>query len=137
MSRSRLVAALATCAVVAGGTGTALAQGEGESITVTVGPRIVLTPGDTAPGSAPGVRAIRRGKPIPRGYRLVGREVSGVRGGVGAAIRFTCPGSKRLKSFVTTGQAGFQATRDYENRRSTIIVSLGGRGDGTVYAVCR
>jgi hypothetical protein len=137
MSKPRILAAVSAAAVLAGGTGTALAQGEG-STTVTVGPQTVLTAGDTAPFDAPGVRAIRRGRPIPSGYRLIGREVSGVAGGVGAAIRFTCPDGKRLKTFGTTGRAGFQATRDYVNRRSTIIVSLGGTGDsGTVYAVCR
>ena len=136
MTKPRIIAALTAVAIVAGGTGTALAQGEGET-TVTVGPRVVLTPGDTAPFDAAGVRAIRQGKDIPSGYRLIGRAVSGARGGVGAAIRFTCPDGKRLKTFGTTGRAGFQITRDYVNHRSTIITSIGGRGDGTVYAVCR
>jgi hypothetical protein len=136
MTKPRILAAITAAAVLAGGTGTALAQGEGDT-TVTVGPRIVLSAGDTAPANAPGVRAIRQGKPIPRGYELIGRKVSGQQGGVGAAIRFTCPDGKRLKTFLTTGRAGFQATRDYENHRSTIITSIGGRGDGTVYAVCR
>ena len=64
--------------------------------------------------------------------------MSGVAGGVGAAIRFTCPDGKRLKTFGTTGNGvGFQITRDYVNHRSTIITSIGGRGDGTIYAVCR
>ncbi len=137
MTKPRFLAVLTAAAVVAGGTGTALAQGGEGDTTVTVGPRVVLTPGDEAPMDAPGVRAIRRGQPIPSGYRLIGREVSGGRGGVGAAIRFTCPDGKRLKTFGTTGRAGFQTTRDYVNRRSTIIVSIGGRGDGAAYAVCR
>ena len=137
MSKPRILAAVTAAAILAGGTGTALAQGEGDT-TVTIGPRTVLTAGDTAPFDAPGVRAIRRGQPIPSGYRLIGREVSGVAGGVGAAIRFTCPDGKRLKTFGTVGGAGFQITRDYVNRRSTIITSIGGSsGSGTVYAVCR
>jgi hypothetical protein len=136
MTKPRILAALTVAAIAVGGTGTALAQGEGDT-TVTVGPRTVLTAGDTAPFDAPGVRAIRRGQDIPSGYRLIGRTVSGSADGVGAAIRFTCPDGKRLKTFGTTGRAGFQITRDYVNRRSTIITSIGGSGDGTVYAVCR
>jgi hypothetical protein len=136
VTKPRLIAVLTAAAVLAGGTGTALAQQGGET-TVTVGPRVVLTAGDTAPADAPGVRAIRRGRPIPSGYRLIGRSVSGQQGGVGAAIRFTCPDEKRLRTFATTGRAGFQITRDYVGRRSTIITSIGGNGPGTVYAVCR
>ena len=137
MTKPRMLAALTAAAVLAGGTGTALAQGEGDT-TVTVGPRTVLTAGETAPFDAPGVRAVRRGQPIPSGYRLIGREVSGGGDGVGAAIRFTCPVPKRLKTFGVTGRAGFLAPRDYVNHRSTVIISLGRTGDsGTVYAVCR
>jgi hypothetical protein len=137
MTKPRILAALTAVAVLAGGTGTALAQGEGDT-TITVGPRTVLTAGDTAPFDAPGVRAIRRGQPIPSGYRLIGRHVSGYSGGVGAAIRFTCPDGKRLKTFGVTGRAGFLAERNYVNHRSTIIESIGRTGDsGTIYAVCR
>jgi hypothetical protein len=135
MTKPRILAAVTAVAVLAAGTGTALAQQEGD-ITVTVGPKTTLMPGDTSPFDAPGVRAIRRGKDIPSGYRIIGRKVTGGGHGVGAAIRFTCPDGKRLKTFATTGKAGFAATRDYVNHRSTIIESIG-RGDGTVYAVCR
>ena len=86
----------------------------------------------------PGVRAVRRGKPIPSGYQLVGRKVSGGGSGVGAAIRFSCTGNKVLKTFGTVGSVGFSATRNYENHKSTIIESiLSGSASGTVYAVCR
>ena len=131
-------AALASLAGLGVGTGTALAQSD-EDVTITIGPRTVLTAGDEAPFDAPGVRAIRRGRPIPSGYRLIGREVSGGAGGVGAAIRFTCPTGTRLRTFGVTGRVGFTATRDdYVGRRSTIVVSLGpARQSGTIYAVCR
>jgi hypothetical protein len=63
---------------------------------------------------------------------------TGGEGGVGAAIRFLCPDGKRLKTFGTTGQAGFSTTRDYVNHRSTVITSFSRRGHtGTIYAVCR
>jgi hypothetical protein len=135
MTRPRLIAALTAVAVIAGGTGTALAQQQGD-VTVTVGPTTTLMPRDTSPFDAPGVHAIRRGKDIPSGYRIIGRTVSGGGHGVGAAIRFTCPDHKRLKTFATSGKAGFAATRDYVDHRSTVVESIG-RGDGTVYAVCR
>jgi hypothetical protein len=137
MTKPRFIAALTAVAVLAGGTGTALAQSQGDT-TVTVGPRVVLSAGDTAPFDAPGVRAVRQGKPIPSGYRLIGRKVTGGGNGVGASIRFTCPDGKRLKTFGTTGRVGFQAPRNYVNHRSTIVDSiLGAQSDGTVYAVCR
>ena len=136
MSTSRIFAAVAVAATLAG-TGTALAQSSGDT-TVTVGPRTVLTAGQTAPFDAPGVSAVRKGKPIPSGYRLVGREVSGGGAGVGAAIRFTCPEGKVLRTFGTVGRVGFSAPRTYVDHRSTIVQSiLSGSASGTVYAVCR
>jgi hypothetical protein len=139
MTKPRLIAALTAAAVLAGGTGTALAQTQGQGdTTITVGPRVTLNAGDTAPFDAPGVRAVRQGKPIPSGYVLVGRKVTGGGGGVGASIRFTCPDGKRLRTFGVTGHAGFSAPRTYVNHRSTIIDSiLGADTNGTVYAVCR
>ena len=137
MTKPRFLAAVTAAALLAGGTGTALAQTSGD-VTVTVAPRTVLTAGDTAPFDAPGVRAIRRGKDIPSGYRLIGRKVSGGGAGVGAAIRFTCPDGKRLKTFGTVGRVGFSAPRAYVNHKSTIVQSiLSGSATGTVYAVCR
>jgi hypothetical protein len=137
MTKSRLIAAVTTAAILAGGTGTALAQQQGD-VTITVGPKTVLAAGDTAPFDAAGVRAIRRGQPIPNGYQVIGRKISGYSGGVGAAIRFTCPDGKRLKTFGTTGRAGFLADREYVNHRQTTIISIGRTGDsGTIYAVCR
>ena len=136
MSKNRIFAAVTVAATLAG-TGTALAQGSGDT-TVTVGPRTVLTAGQTAPFDAPGVSAVRKGKPIPSGYRLIGREVSGGGAGVGAAIRFTCPDGKVLKTFGTVGRVGFTAPRTYVNHKSTIVQSiLSGSASGTVYAVCR
>jgi hypothetical protein len=137
MTKPRILAALTAAALLAGGTGTALAQNAGDT-TVTVGPRTVLTAGQTAPFDAPGVSVVRRGKPIPSGYRLIGRQVSGGGAGVGAAIRFTCPDGKVLKTFGTVGRVGFTAPRTYVNHKSTIVQSiLSGSASGTVYAVCR
>ena len=59
MSKNRIFAAVTVAATLLG-TGTALAQGSGDT-TVTVGPRTVLTAGQTAPFDAPGVSAVRKG----------------------------------------------------------------------------
>jgi hypothetical protein len=137
MTKPRFIAVVTAAALLAGGTGTALAQSAGDT-TVTVGPRTVLTAGDTAPFDAAGVSVVRRGKPIPSGYRLIGRTVSGGGSGVGASIRFTCPDNKVLKTFGTVGRAGFFAPRGYVNHKSTIVESMtSGAASGTVYAVCR
>jgi hypothetical protein len=142
MSRTHITAVLSALAVVAGA-GSAIAAVADSPTTVTVGSTTQLVAGDRAPFDAPGVRAIRAGKPVPAGYVLVGRKVDVDRGtnAAGAAIHMFCPGAKRLRTFGVTGNAGFQITSDYVGHRSTVIVSLpdGRRAhtSGTVYAVCR
>ena len=147
MTKPRFLAAVTAAALLAGGTGTALAQTSGD-VTVTVGPRTVLNAGDTAPFDAPGVRAVRRGKPIPSGYVLVGQTVEvtrGARGGnaksAGAALTFRCPGTKTLRTFGVVGNAGFSAPRDYVRHRQTQVFSFApptlDHATGTLYAVCR
>lgn len=99
-----------------------------------------LTAGATAPFDAPGVKAIRRGKAIPSGYVLIGRTVTIKRGelAAGATLFFRCPGTKRLKTFGVTGDAGFGAIQDYVNHRQTYVTSFRATDSiGTVYAVCR
>ena len=142
MSRTRITAVLTALAVVAGA-GSAIAAATDTPTTVTVGSTTRLVAGDRAPFDAPGVRAIRAGKPVPAGYVLLGRSVKVDRGTnvAGAAIHVFCPGAKRQRTFGVTGNAGFQITTDYVGHRSTVIVSLpDGRKahtSGTVYAVCR
>jgi hypothetical protein len=135
---STSVAALAVAAAI-GITGIAAAAPEGPT-QVTIEPAATLTAGTKAPFDAPGVKAIRRGKPIPAGYVLIGQTVTIKRGKIpaGASLFFKCPDGKRLKTFGTIGRAGFRADRDYVNRRQTYISSFSGRdASGSVYAVCR
>ena len=137
-----LAALAATALVACAGAGAAVAQ-DPPTTTATVREAPTLKAGDRSPFDVAGVRAIRRGKTIPSGYRLPGRTVtvdmSGP--GAGAALRFTCPAPKRLRSFATTGTAGFSVVDpDYPGKRSTVVVSLGRSGrttTGTIYAVCR
>jgi hypothetical protein len=137
---SRILAAACAMALLAG-TGAAIAADGSSQITVHAPTQ--LKAGETAPFDAPGVKVIRRGKPIPAGYVLVGQQVDVQRGAktAGAALRFTCPGAKRLMTFGVTGDAGFFAPQDYGDHRTASIMSFPPphlqQASGTVYAVCR
>ena len=147
MRHLKLIAAAAATAAAAllGVAGAAFAAGAAAPAptTVTVTPVTTLKAGDTSPFDVAGVKAIRKGKAIPSGYVLPGYKVETHRGTkvAGAALRVVCPDGKRLRSFGTTGQAGFLAPTPYVGKRSTVIVSLpsGSKVDtsGTIYAVYR
>jgi hypothetical protein len=133
-------ALVVAAALAAGGVGIAADT----ATQLTVEPVASLQAGDTAPFDAAGVKAIRRGKPIPAGYVLVGQKVTNTRGqaGAGAALYFRCPGAKRLKTFGTTGERALAAAdQAYVDHRSTWVRSAPGKkGEpviGTAYAVCR
>lgn len=135
---SKSIAALAATVAI-GVTGIAAAASDGPT-QVTVEPAVTLNAGDRAPFDVPGVKAIRRGKPIPASYVLIGQQVTIKRGKLpaGAALFFKCPDGKRLKSFATTGKAGFSANQAYVDHRQTYVSSFSGRdATGIVYAVCR
>lgn len=142
MTTPKARTALLTASILAAGAAAAGTAGalDGDT-TVTVGPPKPLTAGATAPFDAAGVKAIRRGKPVPAGYVLVGRTVTtkAGTGAAGAAIRLTCPAGKTLRTLGATGKAGLQIGRTYLGKRATNVMSLDGRGDtsGTVYGVCR
>jgi len=140
MRKSRKTAALLAAVASLAAAGVSIAA-DGAT-TVTVQPSTTLMPGTSAPFDAPGVKAIRRGKPIPAGYRLVGQHVTIQRGrpAAGAALHFSCPDGKRLKTFGVTGRIGAATTERYLEHRSTWIRTGGATGpttSGTVYAVCR
>jgi hypothetical protein len=144
-NRTRLVAAIG-CLAALGGSGVAMAADGPTRVAVSDAP--TLSAGQTAPFDAPGVRSIRRGRPIPRGYVLVGQTVDitrGTRGGnaksAGAALSFRCPGTKTLRTFGVVGNAGFSAPTDYVRHRQTRVFSFApptlDHATGTLYAVCR
>jgi hypothetical protein len=137
----RLIATLG-CLAAVGSAGVAVAADGATDIKVTAAP--TLTPGQNAPFDAAGVKAVRRGKPIPAGYRLIGQTVDIQRGAksAGAALTFRCPEGKTLRTFGVVGNAGFSATNvNYPGHRQTTIVSFApprlDHATGTVYAVCR
>ena len=142
MSHRRTVAALA-CIAAAGGAGTAVATAADGATDIKEQPVAALTAGQRAPFDAPGVRAIRRGRPIPSGYVLVGQQVEITRGAkaAGASLRFLCPDGRRLRSFGVVGDAGFSAPTEYVGHRQTTIASFApprlAHAIGTVYAICR
>jgi len=141
----RLIATLGcVTALGAAGAGAAVAADGATDIKVSAAP--TLTAGQKAPFDAAGVRAVRRGKPIPAGYQLIGQQVDITRGAsartAGAALTFRCPQGKTLRTFGIVGNAGFTATnRNYPGHRQTTIVSFApptlDHATGTVYAVCR
>lgn len=143
VSRRTMTAAAAAIACSLAGVGAAIAAESATPTTVTVTDVAALHAGDTAPGDAPGVKAIRAHKPIPAGYVLIGQKVDVQRGDrlAGAALRFSCPGATRLRTFVITGQAGFGADRPYVNHKTTYVVSFPSptlrQASGVVYGVCR
>jgi len=140
--RHTIISALAIAASLAG-VGAAIAAETATPTTVTVTPVAAMHAGDKAPGNAPGVKAIRAHKTIPAGYVLIGQKVDVQRGDqpAGAALRFACPGNKRLQTFLVTGRAGIAAERPYRNRHATNIMSIPSaktkHASGVVYAVCR
>jgi hypothetical protein len=132
-----ITALAATAALATSATAVAAVDGPTQ---VTVEPAAALIAGDIAPFDAPGVKVIRRGKAIPAGYVLLGQKVTIKRGklAAGASLFFKCPAGKRLKSFATTGDAGFSARQTYVNHRQTYVDSVRNiDAIGVVYAVCR
>jgi hypothetical protein len=137
----RLIAVLG-CVTAFGAAGAAVAADGATDIKVAAAP--TLSAGQHAPFDAAGVKAIRRGRPIPAGYQLIGQQVDITRGAksAGAALQFRCPGGKTLRTFGTIGNAGFTAvSRNYPGHRQTTILSFApptlAHATGTVYAVCR
>lgn len=141
LSPHKSIAAIVAVSALAAG-GVSIAADTATQLTVE--PLASLQAGDTSPFDAAGVKAIRRGKPIPTGYVLVGQKVTNTRGasGAGAALYFRCPDGKRLKTFGTTGSRALaSADRPYVDHKSTWVRSAPGvKGQavtGSAYAVCR
>jgi hypothetical protein len=130
--------------VLAMGGGTTFAAGDVATTTIQVSAAPSLRHGDLAPVSAAGVRAIRRGKPIPAGYTLVGQTVQTTPGGpvAGAALNVRCAAPTRLRGLAAVGRIGFSvADRHYAGRRQALVTTYAlshpGVTSGTLYAVCR
>lgn len=140
MKTTTALTTLFAASVLSAGAVTTATAVDGDT-TVTVGAPKQVVAGAEAPFDAPGVKVIRQGKAIPAGYVLVGRTVTvdAGTGASGAALRFTCPAGKLLRTFGSTGNAGLQIERKYVGKPSTNVMSIRGKGDasGVIYAVCR
>ncbi|MEI2701530.1 MAG: hypothetical protein V9E83_03910 [Baekduia sp.] len=141
---TRFLIALTTTALLAGAAGSMAGETttDAGTSTATLTKTAGHKAGDRSPFDVAGVKTIRRGKTIPSGYVLPGYRVE-VRNGhtaVGATFRAKCPKGKTLRSFATTGDAGFRVEDvDYPGKRSTFVTSYRGGSErsGTIYAVCR
>jgi hypothetical protein len=108
LNSSKHLTALALAVAATGATAVAATAADGDA-QITVGPQITLHAGQKAPFDAPGVKAVRRGRPIPSGYVLVGRKVTidrGTSGSVGAALKLSCPTGKTARTLGATGATG-------------------------------
>lgn len=143
--RSALLLALGAAAATAA---LASAQDAAPSeTTVTVGPRTVLAPPATSPVDAPGTPAVRRGRRIPAGYRIVARKVAITRGSdtAGAWFRLQCPTGTRTRTIASSeaGRVGvgivgaYHRTFVYVFAPPTPKLRRGETATGTVYLVCR
>ena len=140
---ARIALSAVVLAGAAAGTAAA-AEGDGDA-QITVGPQVTMSAGETAPFDAAGVRAVRRGSPIPDGYVLVGRRVTidrGTSGSVGAVFKLSCPSGKTARTLGLTGENGPSLLGDrYVGRRDVRIAvwspPRSPRSTGMSYVVCR
>jgi hypothetical protein len=151
LTSPRLIATIAAVGAL-GVAGTAVAQQGPQPVDsqVTIAPRaVVAAPGQNSPVDVGGVRAIRRGKPVPSGYSLIGRKVTFVRGteaGYGW-MTLRCPVGKTLRGLASQGQAGFavQGSSRYPGKPSVNVLAffnanrtaVGQTVSGTILAACR
>jgi hypothetical protein len=141
---TRLLAVTIAAAIGAAGAAAGTAHAATGDAQISIGPMTSLHAGQTAPFDAAGVKAVRRGKPIPKGYTLVGRTVTvdrGTSGTVGAAFTLTCPSGTKARTIGSTGQNGPDVIGNYINhKRASLVVWTPPetpKSTGTSYVVCK
>jgi len=147
-TRRRAISAvlLSIAAVLAAGG--AIAVADGGATTMSVSPRALIASPQDSPTDFPGVAKARAGKPLPKGYAAVGRDVRFTRGGevAYAALRMTCPRGKTWRTGAATGDVGLTVLdRTVSRKRSVLVMAtydtnttaLGQTAAGTIYALCR
>jgi hypothetical protein len=88
---------------------------------------------------------VRRGKPIPAGYVVVGRKVTidrGRAGSVGAALKLSCPNGKTARTLGLVGKNGPSLIgSSYVGHRDVRVAVWSPprlpASTGTSYVVCR
>ena len=142
-ARAALIAIVASAA--AGGVA---AAADGGATTMSVSPREVIAAPRDSPADFPGVAKARAGRPLPKGYVAVGRDVRITRGGDAAfaAFRLICPRGKTWRTGAATGAVGLTVLdRTVAGKRSVLVMAtydtqgtaLGQTAAGTLYALCR
>ena len=115
---------------------------------MSVSPRVLIAAPQDSPADFPGVAKARAGKPLPKGYVAVGRDVRITRGAEAAyaALRMTCPRGKTWRTATAAGDVGLTVLdRMVSEKRSVLVMAtydtrttaLGQTAAGTIYALCR
>jgi hypothetical protein len=150
MSSIRLIPAAAVAVAVAvavpGVAGLAIAQAPADT-TIAVSPRTSVAAPDRSPVDFPGVPGAAAGRPLPKGYVAVARDVRITRGGetAFAAMRMTCPSGKTWRTGAAAGELGVSVLdRRVAGKRSVLVlasaaprVAAGDTATGTIFALCR
>jgi hypothetical protein len=137
-----IVASLATLAVA----GIAVAEAPADT-TMSVSPRMSVAAPARSPIGFPGVPGVAAGRPLPKGYVAVARDVRITRGGetAFAALRMTCPNGKSWRTGAVSGDVGVSVLdRRIAGKRSVLVlasaaprIAAGDTATGTVFALCR
>jgi hypothetical protein len=144
--RTRIVIPVIALLVAVAAVAATSAVGAGQTdSTVTIKPSHVLVAGDTSPIDGPGVKAIRRGQPIPSGYKIVARDVTLTRGSQAGwgAMRLQCPSGTKTRTIAGHGGVGPQLVGKYHSTWVVVIadygpaVKPGQTVSGTDYLICR
>jgi hypothetical protein len=143
---SRAAAAVVTGIATFGVAGLAIAQAPADT-TMSVSPRTFVAAPAPSPLDFPGVRGVAAGRPLPKGYVAVARDVRITRGGetAYAAMRMTCPKARTWRTGGASGAVGLSVLdRRIAGKRSVLVlasavgrVAAGDTVAGTIFALCR
>jgi hypothetical protein len=115
--------------------------------TISIAPRVVIAAPQPSPIDFPGAPSTRAGKPLPRGYVAIARDVRITNGGGNAfaALRMTCPKGKTWFTGGSRGDVGGSVlNRRVAGKRSVLVlaspapsVAADATAAGTIYSLCR
>jgi hypothetical protein len=146
--RSTSSAALvAACVAAIAAAGVAAAQAPADT-TMSVSPRTFVAAPARSPVDFPGVRGAAAGRPLPKGYVAVARDVRITRGTeiAFAAMRMTCPEGKTWRTGAASGGVALSVLdRRIAGKRSVLVLAgaapraaaAAATATGTVFALCR
>jgi hypothetical protein len=139
-------AAAAVASIATLGAGVAIAQAPADT-TMSVSPRTVVAAPDRSPLDFAGVPGAVAGRPLPKGYAVVARDVRITRGGepAFAALRMTCPVGKTWRTAGAAGDVDVSVLdRRVAGKRSVLVLAsavarlaTAETATGTVYTLCR